>query len=561
MLERTLNSVAIPNLLIAGIAAAVLLAPGGCTEVIPVYDPDGGINGFTTGDPTGGLDAAGDAQDAVAPPVDTIAKDVPAADDAGEGPELAPIEDIAVTEDVEPEAAIEDTAPEVIAPVEETAETEDVPPEVAQEDVADEVDDGPVDCCDGVTCAPFHECSLLSCGCEALYDDPCVNEGDNCDPQFPQPNPWMCVQYGPLVENGVCRTGCIATGGVADDPCPDGFLCGSLPGEEGWCLPQTCTGFFLNDCGPDATCLPLLAGDGACVPDGEGFYGSPCNLHNECAHNMLCIDGICSAPDCTPFSQTEPCLPGVQCMPLAVGVSELDAGFCATPCNVFLPDECPEGQWCYPLLNEPEAGDIDGHCIIANGPAGLGDDCSLNANICAQGLTCVADPQQQLACEQLCDPTATAEADPGACPPGRGCVPLLITDDSALLVEVMDFGSCVPGCTPWLPAAESGCAAEQWCQPAMFNPAAGECNGTIGGLEEAAPCTNEDFDTTCQDGLMCLGINNMGVLNGFCVKLCDPTGGPGDTCAAEQLCDVLEFVGSGGEKFSLGIGICQPPPE
>lgn len=536
------------------VALAALTSVGGCTEVFIVPPGDAGVSsvpGWQLAD----LPRAAPEDDAVAGDAGSAVGDI--------GPELgldAWAECGAVMADAGPaaeDAALHLPDADTTGDVPQLIWPEDTAPEVeAPEEDADAGGD-PVDCCAGVSCEGGEVCDPATCACPPPQLGSCQHDGASCDPVLLQAPPWMCVPWGPGGAQGVCRLQCLGPQPGDPNPCEEG-VCGALPGTLGYCVPKDCDGFFDNTCGPDASCLPTLDGSNACVPDGPGPLGTDCVLHDECVHDALCIDGVCAAPDCSPFSSVELCDAGITCVALAVGTQELDAGFCAKACTVFDGWQCPDGLWCYPLLNTPEAGPIDGHCIL-DAPGDLGAPCEDDPGVCGEGLACVANPEEQLTCELLCDPTVATWPAPGACPVGRGCSPLLLTNDVAQVVEVMDFGSCVPDCTPWVPHAQMGCGATAWCEPMIFNGHSGECNGIVGALPEDAFCTESSVETSCGVGLMCLGVAVDGELEGVCRRVCSPAGFGGTQCQGDQSCEAIGFLGAGGKYFELEVGLCEDP--
>ena len=161
-------------------------------------------------------------------------------------------------------------------------------------------------------------------------------------------------------------------------------------------------------------------------------------------------------------------------MPWLVDGEPLATGSCANACEAFSLDGCPTGQWCVPIDNEPKPGPIDGYCGAASGSGVLGTDCGANASICGEDLQCVQSPDNdEPVCEQLCDPTALSDTK-GDCPPGRACSPSFVVDALGEISTLLDWGTCVPGCTPWVTVSQSGCSNGNWCLPMLFNAQAGE---------------------------------------------------------------------------------------
>ena len=423
------------------------------------------------------------------------------------------------------------------------------------------------ECCDTAFCHPlFEECKMAEdgegCFCDPIYEI-CAFVGDNCPVGYEQPEPFTCIDYGGA--DGLCREKCVGPSLGDPDPCEgEQWLCGALPGMEGYCVPASCTGYFDNDfgaCGPDATCLPLVNGENTCVPDGPDDEGEACAMHNECGHGMLCIDNFCSFGECSVDSNQVPCAGAGACLAWTVGVDELSVGNCAAECAVFTDEGCENDEWCFPLPNVPEEGPIDGYCIpIDDGYLFEGVECDLDPNGCMEGTMCVLSPDNAKAsCEPLCYPSAPA-GQPGSCSPGRGCSPLFLQNEYAEVVEVMDYGSCIPACTPWVDQGISGCGGDSWCQPMLFNSHAGECKGVLGQLSEGEACSEVGLQNSCGVGLFCLGFMTSAGMDGVCHRLCDADGGPGDTCAADQMCDPIEFTGADDKEIEIAVGVCIADP-
>lgn len=421
-------------------------------------------------------------------------------------------------------------------------------------------------CCDQLLCnVVFEECLMeedgQGCYCDPIYEM-CDFVGDKCPNGYQQPDDYVCIDYGG--QEGICRTACIGPTIGDPDPCVGAeWICGALPGQDGYCVPSQCTGYFDNDfdaCGPDATCLPLVNGQNTCVPDGPDDEGDSCGVHNECAHGLLCIDNLCSYGTCSVDSNQIPCADGVSCLAWTVGVDELSVGNCAAECTVFTDEGCEDDEWCFPLANIPEAGPIDGYCVPSDGYALPGVFCDLDPNSCVDGTMCVLSPDNEKAtCENLCYPSAP-DGEPGSCSPGRGCSPLFMVNELGELVEIMDYGSCIPSCTPWTEPGLSGCGGGSWCEPMLFNSHAGECKGVIGELNEGDDCTEVGLQNSCGPGLFCLGFMTPAGMDGECHLLCDTDGGEGATCAEDQLCDPILFNGANDKQFEVAVGVCQEDP-
>ena len=418
----------------------------------------------------------------------------------------------------------------------------------------------PDGCCGGPVCTEAQLCNPVSCACEEVYQGVCDAVDDPCDPLMIEPLPFFCAGYGD--GDGICREACNGPP-ILEDPenpwehtCSQGTMCGALPGTSGYCVPAGCDGFFDNTCGPDATCLPTLNAINACVPDGSGEEGDDCELHSACGHDLLCVSGVCGRPDCTALSNSKPCANGQMCTPAMVGVDALDLGYCVDSCDVFYPGDCPDGQWCYPVINAPAPGPIDGYCTPDVGNGQDGDSCENDPNICDAEHMCIQS-SEGIFCERICDPDTAPPVPVGACNQGEACIPLLVPNDFGQLAEVMDFGSCVPGCEPWVSQSASGCSEISWCIPTLFNPDDGECKGDLGPVGKGQPCDDSALEATCGAGMLCLDVEGGVPLSGVCRLLCDPDG-QGICDPGTEACEPLSLVGADQEVFSVGIGWCRP---
>ncbi|MEC9070883.1 MAG: hypothetical protein VX938_00830, partial [Myxococcota bacterium] len=423
-------------------------------------------------------------------------------------------------------------------------------------------------CCENPgVCGPGLACDFNSCECLEAATGACIDIGDPCNPDVLEPAPFVCIGYGGEGQ-GICREACFGPPLVENpdnpwvDTCSEG-ICAALPGTDSYCVPPECDGYFGNTCGPDATCLPTVTGKALCVPDGTGEETEGCFYHNECAHDLLCVDNVCAGPNCSPFSNAALC-EGVkdECTPMLVEGEPLDIGTCIIACDVFYPDQCPDASWYYPLLNIPDEGasTIDGNCTTVYGQGQDGDSCEDDPNLCGVGLTCVkTEPEKPAVCETLCDPNAIPPLNYGNCPAGLGCAPLLLPNELGEIVTPLDFGTCVEDCDPWGPIENTGCVDGAWCVPTEFNAEIGECNGLAGPLGKDEPCDGFAQETSCGAGHLCMGATIGSPLSGDCRLLCDPAaadGGPGDTCPGGDKCQELGFTGVDGAGFFVGVGIC-----
>ena len=410
-------------------------------------------------------------------------------------------------------------------------------------------------CCTPTSCALGWSCDAQSCECIAPPGG-CSEVGASCNPNMPTDAAFVCVEFAD--QTGICREACTGPPLGGDNPCQQG-VCAARPGDDGWCLPGDCGGYFDNDCGPDASCLPTLDGSNICVPDGDGEDGQACLLHDECGHDLLCVDDVCADATCSTDPAIAPCPSGVACQAWTVEGQELDAGTCADLCDVFATGQCTEGRWCYPLLNEPEPGPVDGFCTSPKGGAQAGTFCLNDPSVCAPGHICVQSSPTHGECEALCDLDVTTVGAANGCVDGQGCLPLLDSTPNGEVIRVMDFGTCAVACTPWVDASSSGCSAERWCIPTPFDVSFGDCNGVKGTRDVGSACDLSDtVETSCQEGLLCVGAATGGTLDGVCARLCAVDDPIGDTCVAGETCLALTMKIVDGTSIDLAVGACLP---
>jgi hypothetical protein len=152
--------------------------------------------------------------------------------------------------------------------------------------------------------------------------------------------------------------------------------------------------------------LPGTAGSGgACIVD-------PVSLIDDCAR-AFCVSGVCR-DFCTNS-------PNTLCN---VGYCPTDAAgtVCFAPCDPLAPDECSDGESCYP---PPESHEQTPGCA-PTGVVTLGQPCVFPHD-CEAGLTCIAGAGAT--CVEVCDLQAAA------CGDGFHCAPWSST---------ATFGTCAP---------------------------------------------------------------------------------------------------------------------
>jgi hypothetical protein len=190
--------------------------------------------------------------------------------------------------------------------------------------------------CNQVMCGPGEFCCNESCSI-------CAPLGGVCTDQFCDPEP-----------GGLC-------GGFANIPCPDGFVCVDVPGDDcdpsagGFDCPGFCVPIGENPCAaircrPGTRCCPNCGG--ICIPDGipcseDRCVSEPCN-QVMCGPGEYCCNESCSI--CAPFGDgctdqfCEPPGYGVPCGPTICAPGQVccneSCGICTPPGGVCILIAC-----------------------------------------------------------------------------------------------------------------------------------------------------------------------------------------------------------------------------
>lgn len=181
------------------------------------------------------------------------------------------------------------------------------------------------DCNPGLKCWPYNplgpetRCVPISSRRLGL-DETCVREEvdgeyrDDCDYG-------LYCQVGTDPPNGKCAELCGC--GPDDRTCPADYTCVSSPFASQINLHRcrrACDPLG-EDCPPDESCYPVASVGEirgfACFPPGQEADGAPCPDGYGCGDDLICNDGVCSAP--CHLDMTDSC-PGDQtCMPFVPG--------------------------------------------------------------------------------------------------------------------------------------------------------------------------------------------------------------------------------------------------
>jgi len=418
----------------------------------------------------------------------------------------------------------------------------------------------------------------------------CASVGGDCSLGADAGAGWVCVEDYDTDADGICRVAC--TPATQDVDCGANELCASPDGTAaGFCVPDSCSGFYGTDCGAGANCL-VIGSTSACIFAGPGADGEACTFSEECQPGLICLASTCAAPECSADNTTAPCPnAGETCAPYSIGPDQADIGSCASGCDPFGANTCAGGQFCNWIGVNDTTGELLGDCADSGGgTANLGESCEVDA--CLDGLVCIdGDGDGTPECNTLCNPGAQSSSDPGFCSTaGELCLPLFDPNSGAQLF----FGFCNDACAPF--QSPDPCPSGQWCSPNALNANVGECVDDVGTVAlggscgaggeccEAtqAPgcgdatieacvcaadpfCCSTSFDDTCvgiaadQCSAQCTpGADQTCEAGGICVantceEVCDPDAASGQdgACGTGNVCAGLS---SGGT--SLDIGLC-----
>lgn len=413
-------------------------------------------------------------------------------------------------------------------------------------------DEGDIDG-DSVACRTYHaeaaaDDAALHCphasvdGGGVCVDPPqaCEVEYGSCDLGTPITEGLTCVLG--LGEQGVCRRACTSED-LAN--CLDGETCITDELEAGFCGPETCAGFYTDDCGPGAHCI-VLGGNGTCYQAGSTPEGEPCEQLLECQTHLMC-DTVCVAPECS--SDNIKTCPGENdfcnyySIMLQEGTFTFDIGDCVAGCKPFVDASgCAEGEHCVAELQYPLVGQCE---PLGDNPIGSGGECD-------GSISCVADHMcVDSTCQPVCAVGQGFGEDGGYCDAGEVCVALKM-DGAAIGIcqATCDYHANItcPGEDQWCSASElTGgvtdiCFGEQsfWAQPGDVCPA---------NVPEFSYCAENAF---CFNHATVLG----GAPNVECTKACftsEGDFGPGHPECAEFLnTECTEVLPTGG------FGVCIP---
>jgi hypothetical protein len=298
---------------------------------------------------------------------------------------------------------------------------------------------------------------------------------------------------------------------------PDAFA----PGTDAWSASpdavSTGAGRYLDRCARGADCAT-----GLCTPDrgGTSFCTRTCSTDLECAHEHLCVAGVCLPDDtgepCS-IGAPESCSPGL-CLGGGAG------GACTRACSSAA--ECPAGFAC-----TRAGGSATKICVDIERPCAAAADCG--SGLCVPTLGCTSE------CDTAADCPGRYEGLPGyTCARAYGsstnvCVipSDVVGDDAAGSACVFDptgflyecrSGAC-DDAAPLGPTCTTGCTAQGGCGPGLG------CYPLPTGGSISLVCSRaggRDLGSSCGSGRECTSA--LCDTAGYCTRLCNdglcPTG-------------------------------------
>jgi hypothetical protein len=233
--------------------------------------------------------------------------------------------------------------------------------------------------------------------------------------------------------------------------------------------------------------------------------------------------------------------------------SDMMDASCGAECNIWDPEDCPEGEKCTSVACEVGSGSWDSNvCREIGGNKAEGDECdNMGSGIdgnddCEKGNMCWGtDPDTGLGvCVAFCvgsiDAYSCASADKICDISNNGTLPL-----------------CLPSCDPLAP----DCPGDEVCIP-LTDDTGFSCNPSSGGgmAPNGTPC---NYINDCNAGLVCAdsAVNPAcdGSASGCCTEICDLSGA--NTCAGAaegQVCTPFYEMGATPPGYE-NVGLCAVP--
>ncbi|MCA9654534.1 MAG: hypothetical protein H6712_33600 [Myxococcales bacterium] len=287
---------------------------------------------------------------------------------------------------------------------------------------------------------------------------------------------------------------------------------------------------------------------------GEGSTGEPAVSELVPCDPLVegsCEDGVCAGsptsgffcrPGCSSMAEEgTPCGSDDVCLPVIPG-AEQTACFDVADCDFVTGSGCNEaaGETCVVVTVEP----LRTACV-PTGDTGVGQPCDPTGTMdCAPGLACLGSDLETGA-DGLC----TGWCEPGA-PLPPSCPMCAALGDA--------IGTCTE-CT----VLDDTCPDGSQCQ--LVNELLGGICVGVGPGGPGSPCSPFDAAQSCQEGLLCLDLDDAAGDQSVCVEACEPGR---STCSDEaaSCVDVDLFVpgapsGQLGVCLSLGVQVCDPTGE
>lgn len=325
----------------------------------------------------------------------------------------------------------------------------------------------------------------------------------------------------------------------------------ACPGDDGSADPTDSasdtgmgTGNSSGTAGVDETADDTTAGS---TGEPAGSDLSPCDPLVEDS----CEEGVCAGspmggyfcrPGCSSMAEAgTPCGSDDVCLPVTPG-AEQTACFDVGECDFVTGEGCnpATGETCVVVAVEPLLT-----ACVPTGDAGRGQPCDPTGMLdCAPGLACLGSDLEEGTdglCTGWCEPGASPSAE---CP---SCAPL---GD--------EIGTCAE-CT----VLDDTCPAGSQCQLAN-ELLGGVCVGVGPGFP-GSPCEPFDPAQSCQEGLLCVDLDDAPGDQHICVESCDRSNA---MCSDEEAScvDVGLFVpgapsGELGVCLNVGLQVCDPMAE
>lgn len=217
---------------------------------------------------------------------------------------------------------------------------------------------------------------------------------DQCDP------PLGCV-YEPVFRRGLCTDSRC----TRDAECPQGVSCREMPTEGSEMIARVCVPVGVRQEGENCHRFPegreSACGEGLLCAGNDGWCARPCQLSapGQCPEGFFCADTR-PEPVCLPTCEKRGCPAGQHCIQFEEGTSTCVQVY-GTNCQHT---PCPDDQKCSVLTKPKYPGKAWGRCPMW---------CGKKPPYCPEGMNCG---------EYFCTPACDPKGSPG-CPEGYRCEP------------------------------------------------------------------------------------------------------------------------------------------